>query len=216
MLDIMEIALKHPFSMLVAGGRKAGKTEFTKSLLQNAKQMIEPNLNRVVWCYTKHQAELYRQLKSINPNIDYMEGIPTNLEEMFDKKQNNLIILDDMMDEATRDVRISQLFSRGRHDNLSIIYLTQNLFHKNQRSISLNSDYMIIFKNARDQSQINHLAKQFIPNNTKFLLDAYKDATQKPHSYILLDLTPSANDKFRIRSNILPHEAPQYVYIPNT
>lgn len=212
----MEIALKHPFSMLVAEGRKAGKTEFTKSLLQNAKQMIEPNLNRVVWCYTKHQAELYRQLKNINPNIDYMEGIPTNLEEMFDKKQNNLIILDDMMDEATRDMRISQLFSRGRHDNLSIIYLTQNLFHKNQRSISLNSDYMIIFKNARDQSQINHLAKQFIPNNTKFLLDAYKDATQKPHSYILLDLTPSANDKFRIRSNILPHEAPQYVYIPNT
>lgn len=211
----MEVALKHPFSMLVAGGRKAGKTEFTKSLIRYAKQMIEPFPERIVWCYTKHQADLYQHLINIIPNIEYVEGIPTNLETMFSKETTNLIIFDDMMDEATADVRISQLFSRGRHDNLSVIFLTQNLFHKNQRSISLNSDYMIIFKNARDQSQIQHLAKQFMPGNTKFLMEAYKDATLKPHSYLMLDLTPITNDKYRIRTNIFPHEAPQYVYIPN-
>jgi hypothetical protein len=38
----MEVTLKHPFSMLVAGGRKAGKTEFTKSLLRSANKLIEP------------------------------------------------------------------------------------------------------------------------------------------------------------------------------
>ena len=69
--------------------------------------------------------------------------------------------------------------------------------------------------NARDKSQIMHLAKQFMPSNTKFLLWAYKDATQLPYSYLLLDLTPSMNDKYRIRTRILPHEAPQFVYIPN-
>ena len=74
----------------------------------------------------------------------------------------------------------------------------------------------MIFKNARDQSQIQHLAKQFIPNNSKFLVEAYNDATKnKPHSYLLLDLTPTTDDRFRIRTNIFPQEAPQYVYIPN-
>ena len=120
-----------------------------------------------------------------------------------------------MMDEATEDKRVSQLFTRGRHDNLSVVFLTQNLFHKKQRSISLNSDYMVVFKNARDQSQIQHLAKQVTPSNTKFLMDAYKDATQRPYSYIFLDLTPNADDRYRIRTNILPNEAPQFVYIPN-
>ena len=71
---------------------------------------------------------------------------------MFNKQINNVIILDDMMDEATEDKRISNLFTRGRHDNLSVIFLTQNLFHKNQREISLNSDYMVIFKNPRDRT----------------------------------------------------------------
>jgi late competence protein required for DNA uptake (superfamily II DNA/RNA helicase) len=55
-----------------------------------------------------------------------------------------------------------------------------------------------------------------MPTNTKFLMEAYKDATRKPHSYIFLDATPTTEDKYRIRTNVLPHEAPQYVYIPNT
>ena len=177
----MEVTLKHSFSMLVAGGRKAGKTEFTKSLLSNSKRIINPYPERIVWCYTKHQPVLYKQLIAINSNIEYVHEIPTDIDTMFNRETNNLIILDDMMDEATQDIRISQLFSRGRHDNLSIIFLTQNLFHENQRSSSLNSDYMAIFKNARDQSQIQHLAKQVMPTNTKFLMEAYKDATQKPH-----------------------------------
>jgi len=211
----MEVSLKHPFSMLVAGGRKAGKTEFTKNILRYSNEVLEPAPQRIIWCYSKHQPELYQELMDINSRIEYVEGIPTDLERMFDKKTNNLIILDDMMNEASQDDRVSKLFTRGRHDNLSVIYLTQNLFHKNQRSISINSDYMVIFKNARDQSQIHHLAKQAMPTNTKFLIEAYKEATKKPHSYLLFDATPTTDDKFRIRTNILPHESPQFVYIPN-
>ena len=206
--------LQHPFSMLVAGGRKAGKTEFTKALLRESKTMIDKPPERILWCYAKHQPDLYKELIHITPNIEYVEGIPTNLEDMFDRKQINLIVLDDMMDEASEDKRVSQLFSRGRHDNLSVIFLTQNLFHKNQRSISLNSDYMVVFKNARDQSQIHHLARQFMPENGKFLTWAYRDATEKPHSYLFLDLTPNTEENFRVRTNILPSQAPQFVYVP--
>ena len=206
---------QHPFSLMVSGSRKAGKSEFVKSLLREAQVQIEPIPERVVWCYTKHQPELLQELKLINGDIEYVEGIPTNLEEMFDRQKSNLIVLDDMMDEASKDDRISQLFTRGRHDNLSVIFLTQNLFHKHQRNISLNSDYLVIFKNPRDSSQIQNLARQFIPTNSKFLTWAYRDATEKPYSYLLLDLTPAMNDKYRVRARILPNEKPQIVYVPN-
>ena len=90
-----------------------------------------------------------------------------------------------MMDEATQDKRISRLFTRGRHDNLSIISLTQNIFHKNQREISLNSDYMVIFKNPRDKTQFTNLVKQFVPRKYMFLLRVFEDATKLLRSYFL-------------------------------
>ena len=73
---------------------------------------------------------------------------------------------------------------------------------------------MAIFKNPRDKSQIQNLARQFMPTNSKFLTWAYQDATEKPHSYLLLDLTPNTDDRYRVRAKILPDEEPQIVYIP--
>ena len=45
------------------------------------------------------------------------------------------------MDEASKSLKVTQLFTRARHDSLSGICLTQNFFHKNQRALSQNSDY---------------------------------------------------------------------------
>ena len=211
----MEVELKHPFSMLISGGRGAGKSTFTKLLLKYRKELINPPPERVVWCYTKHQPDLLEELISIDPQIEYIQGIPNDIETMFNRENNNIIVLDDLMDEASQDNRVSKLFTRGRHDNLSVVYLTQNLFHKNQRNISINSDYMIIFKNPRDKTQFLNLAKQFMPRKYKFLLWAFEDATQLPRSYLMLDMKPETDDKFRVRAKLLPHEAPQLIYMPS-
>ena len=74
--DMMDLTLHHPFSMLIAGGRKAGKTEFTKSLLRFSNILIKPFPERIVWCYAKHQEDLYEELLTINSNIEYVQGIP--------------------------------------------------------------------------------------------------------------------------------------------
>ena len=72
---------------------------------------------------------------------------------------------------------------------------------------------MFIFKNVRDKSQFSNLAKQVMPRNTKFLNWAYDDATKEPHTYLMLDLRPNTDEQHRVRTRILPHEAPQYVYM---
>ena len=138
--------------MLVAGAMGAGKTTFTKHLLKERDWLMHPTPQRIIWCYAKHQPNLLKELIEVVQVVEYVQGIPPEIDSLFDRNANNLIILDDMMDKATQDKRVSQLFTRGRHDNLSVIYLTENLFHKNQREISLNSDYMVIFKNPRDKT----------------------------------------------------------------
>ena len=85
-------------------------------------------------------------------NVEDVEGIPGELDKYFKKNKRNLIMLDDLMDEASKSHEIAQLFTRGHHGNLSVIYLTQNLLNKSQLSLSLDFDYMVIFKNPRDSS----------------------------------------------------------------
>ena len=120
----IDVQFQHPFSMLVASGRGAGKTTFTKHLLKEGNWLIHPTPQRIIWCYTKHQHNLLNELTEILPTIEYVQGIPSGVDSVFDRSVNNLIILDDMMDEATQDKQISQLFTRERHDNLSVIYST--------------------------------------------------------------------------------------------
>ena len=121
----IDVRFQHPFSVLVTGGRGAGMTTFTKHLLKEGNWLIHPTPQRIIWCYTKHQPDLLNELIEILPTIEYVQGIPSEVDSMFNHSVNNLIILDDMMDEATQDKRISQFFTRGRHDNLSVIYLTK-------------------------------------------------------------------------------------------
>ena len=91
-----------------------------------------------------------------------------------------------------------------------MIHLTQNLFHKNQRVVSVNSDYMVVFMNARENSQLATIARQIHPDKVRLLMWADKDATS-PHSFLMLDLKPDTEERFRVQRYIL--EDPQHVYI---
>ena len=93
------------------------------------------------------------------PLIEFVKGIPTALEKdsYFDVNKRNLIVFDDQMIDASKDKGIVNLFTRGfHHRNLSVIYIVQNIFNqgKGSRSISLNSHYLVFFKNPRDKLQL--------------------------------------------------------------
>ena len=56
--------------------------------------------------------------------------------------------------------------------------------------MSLNCHYLVLFKSSRDSSQVNHLAKQMFPGHTKYMQEAFQDATKRPYGYLLCDLKP--------------------------
>jgi len=90
--------------------------------------------------------------------------------------------------------------------NASLVFITQNLFYKSsiQRNISLNLHYMVIMKNRRDKSQINHLARQLCPIEPNYVVSAYEDATRFSYSYLFIDFTPNAPDELHLRAFIFP------------
>ena len=82
--------------------------------------------------------------------IEFNEGVPS-ISEFDSGKGSCLLILDDLMHE-TNDV-VTKLFTRlSHHTNTSVIFITQNIFGggKETRTITLNAQYMVLFKNVRD------------------------------------------------------------------
>ena len=196
----------HPFMCMISGPTSCGKTVWLTRFLANLFDMMVPVPEEVVWCYGEWQPG-YTQLK----NVTFVEGLPNTKEWSVDRRR--LVILDDLMNET--DQRVTSLFTKGSHHrNMSVMFIVQNLFGKNkeQRTISLNTHYMVIFKNPRDTSQITHLAKQMYPGKLKYVQESYKDATSSAHGYLLVDLRQDTPDHLRLRTNIFPPER-QTVYI---
>ena len=167
---------------------------------------MTPPPDKIVYCYGE-----YQNLFSQYPNIEFNQGLPD--VSQFDGRQRVLMVLDDLMAESGDDVeRIFTKFSH--HRNISIMYLSQNLFYKSKqnRTMSLNAHYLVIFKNPRDQNQLAILARQMYPGNAKFLIEAFGDATSKPYGYLLIDLKPDTEERLRIRTNIFKGET-QIVYV---
>ena len=204
----MDLRFKHPFTAIVAGPTSCGKTVFTKKFIDNIGAMCDVEFKKIIWYYD--------EMQSIYENsglIEYKQGLPDM--SSFTGLQPTLIILDDLMSETGKTV--VDIFTKGSHHrNLSVFYLTQNIFHqgRGQRDISLNANYLIFFKNPRDRSQIKYLARQVFPENFKYVQEAYADATNRPHGYLMFDLKQSTPEHYRLRTNILPDEQPSYAYIP--
>ena len=175
------------------------KIEFTEKLLWS--KLIFPPIERLVLCKasTRFIWGAY---------AEYMEGIPGELDKYFKKNERNLIILNDLMDEASKILKITQLFTCSCHDKLFLIYLMEKFFHKNQRALSLNSDYMVIFKNPRESSQFATIARQICLDKLKFLLFmwAYKDATSSLHTYLMLDSKSDTEERlWKIHNLYIAH-----------
>jgi len=125
----------------------------------------------------------------------------------------SLVILDDLLTDVYSK-QVCALFTRGSHHrNLSVILITQNLFHQGRfcRDISLNAHYTVAFKNVRDKKQFMYLASQVYPEDSVGLYNAYLDAIKEAYGYMVLDLTQNTNDGLRFRSHIFPDEDHPFV-----
>jgi len=206
-IDSSQLLLKHPFSMTIAGSRRTGKTYFVKTLLLLKDTFISPPIDKVFWFYAAKQEDVFSELrKTLGSSIKFICGLPQNetIKKSYIDNQagRSLIILDDLMDETGKREDVKQLFTRGRHEDISVVLITQNYTHKGKevREINLNSDYTVMFKNPRDETLPRTLGTQM--GNYKFLIDAYRQATRNPFSYLFLDSRSDTDDSLRYRSEI--------------
>lgn len=209
-----DFKFQHPFSCIISGPSNSGKTFFVKMLLQNAERLISKNIENIVYIYDCWQP-LYDELLKLY-DIKFIEGIPQSLndDQLFPPHKTNFLILDDVMKDACGNTEVERVFTNYvHHKNLSALYLVQNLFcqGKSSRTISLNTNYLVLFKNPRDNTQINVLARQMYPRNTRFFMECYQDATGNPFGYLMIDFKAKTPEQYRLRTDLLSQNPVVYL-----
>jgi hypothetical protein len=107
-------------------------------------------------------------------------------------------------------------FTKGSHHRyISVILITQNLFHQGKycRDISLDAKYIVVLKIVRYINEFPLLARLVLPHDSKGRSKAYLHATEAPYGYLLLDLSQDTDDSLRFRTCIFPNEAPPFIYV---
>ncbi len=208
------LTFEHPARWIIFGPSSSGKSTFVMNFLKNHQHFYDCGFDRIVYCSDGifPSTELSNKL-----GIECYDKISSHLLNSFKSNSRNLIIFDDQMHNLTNDILISDLFTKkSHHSNISVIFLTQNLFPKSKymRDISINSNYIVLMRNPREKLQIKILLSQIRGiKGDDSLMQAYKLATEEPYSYFLLDLCQNTPEEIRFRSKIFPSDGNQIVYL---
>ena len=200
---------RNPARLLVAGYSNSGKTEFvTKLITKYSKRFYKIIVSGV----DKHPLQSNPE---ISPKLELHEGIIDIFEEVNESEDERgiLYVLDDLFFDALEDKTVMKSYTRGRHANISVILITQNLFARGKyaRDISLNASHFVLHK-MRDLNQIETLGRQlFGKSGSRQMVDIYKKATKESYGYLLVDVAPGTPDYLTFRSRVVGLE-PEIVY----
>lgn len=216
---MFDLRFPKDFTYIVSGPSRSGKTIHVCNLIKNQDELFASGFIKNSHYFYREWQDSFDSMKKEGLIKHWHNKLPTEdfLREIslpFQGREGTLVIIDDFGSNLNSD--ISLLFTvLSHHCNISVVLILQTLFSKNPvyREIQLSAQYLAIFRNNRDKSQIINFAKQFSPKNINYVLGSFMEATKQPYTYVLFDLTQRIPDMLRMRSNMLIHEWPMKVWI---
>ena len=204
--------IRHPSSVIIAGPSGSGKSDLTEHFLME-QTVFQRKPRKIVYCYDRWQPRFDR----MKQHMLFYKGIPEALllTKWFGATKGGVMVLDDLMTEGGQDKQVSDLFTKdSHHRNITVLYLTQDLFPpgKFSETINRNAHYLIAFKHLRDQTGIRNVLTQALPTDWRDKLDLFQRVTSRPFGYLMLDLHPASEDRFRFWSHLTRREGQPQVH----
>ena len=206
--------IRHPSSVIIAGPSGSGKTELVEHWLRD-QNLFQVKPRKIVYAYDRWQPRFDRMQKK--EGIQFYRGVPDprQLTQWFGRTRGRVLVLDDLMEEGGQDKRVLDLFTKdSHHRNITVLYLTQDLFPpgKFAKTINRNAHYIVAFKNPRDQTGIRTVLLQAFPDRWRQVLRLFKRLTSRAFGYLMLDVHPASDDRYRLWSHLTPREGKAQVH----
>ena len=116
----------------------------------------------------------------------------------INKYKGSVVIFNDMLG-ARNSCQIDEFFTRGRHEDLDVYYISRSYFSLPRQSIRNNSDRLILFKQTlRDVQSMYYDIGAYDMKYDEFKEMCHK-AWDERFNYLCIDMTKNKNDvKYRI------------------
>ena len=217
-----------PGTVLIAGSTSSGKTHLVKEILFNKEKVIEKPVAKVIYHYRTWQP-LYDELQERLPEISFRNEIHAEEEpEVAPINECIVVIFDDFAQEMLNNSAALYILSHfivfSHHCRYITIMITQNLYmqSKHQRTLSLNSSYLCLFRNLSDSEQIRRLARQvYGKERAKDFMAIYNKIMipGQRYKYCLLNLHPRSQIGQSVHVNVIPYDTIdiqelERIYIP--
>ena len=146
--------------------------------------------------------EYYSRIKPETPTVEII--LTTNIKDIpppdtLDQTKRNLMVYDDCLEE--NQSLMKKYYTRGRHSNCNVIYLTQSYFEIDRKHIRGNSNYFILFKLSagdRDRFHRDILSGDISFKDFQHLTDEY---WKTKYNYVAVNSNPE-DPKDLIKTNI--------------
>ena len=213
---IYDARFKHPFTCILAGPSRAGKSTWVKNLLQNETLQLNVVFDKIIIIlgtklsenriFQKLQKEKGEDRITVIELLEYykdskqlMNEFPQDFLELLQSiKDGNgekvLLIVDDLMSQlADCDVLVNIFSKYSSHYEVSVINITQNVFYKGKKSsdhvtVFRNTHHPVVFQNKMDVSVMVNIARKISFGSYKPLAELFNKVLKKFH-YIVIDGT---------------------------
>ena len=167
---------------LIVGPSFCGKTH----LLLNKLQLIRLDNPEQKICIITRSPEQYNKIEIEDVSVE---------EDLEDKSiqefQNCCVVFDDMLDSNQK--LIDPFFTRGRHNDLDVYYLSQSYFDLPKRTIRNNSNIIILFQQLlKDVEHIYRDIEGFDMSNDEFK-SLCREAWRDNYNYLLINRLEDKN-----------------------
>ena len=164
---------------VVIGPRKVGKTYYMLKILEKI----------------DNQRPIHIITRSPNQYPNYKTSTEIKL---INKYKGSVVIFDDMLG-AKNSSQIHEIFTRGRHEDLDVYYISQSYFALPRQSNRNNSDRLILFKQTlRDVQSMYYDIGAYDMKYDEFKEMCHK-AWDERFNYLCIDMTKNRdNGKYRI------------------
>ena len=167
---------------LIVGPSFCGKTH----LLLNKLHLIRLDNPEQKICIITRSPEQYNKIEIEDVSVE---------EDLGDKSiqdfQNCCVVFDDMLDSNQK--LIDPFFTRGRHNDLDVYYLSQSYFDLPKRTIRNNSNIIILFQQTlKDVEHIYRDIAGFDMSNDEFK-SLCREAWRDNYNYLLINRLEDKN-----------------------
>ena len=192
--------------------------------------MIDKPIHKIYFYYKVWQ-KLYDKLRDKLGNlIQFKNELDLDEPETSPENMTTIVVFDDLhlafkqnSQLANQILNYFTIFSN--HKGLLTFFLTQNVFINSDiyRTLSQNSNYIVLFRNFRNIGQVNMLANQIYGNKeeAKPFMDVYKRimSNEQRFNYLILNLHPLAKQT-TVHSQVIPTDSLEFsklerIYVPN-